>query len=259
MFPLSEVHFVYHYVYYSYEEWGRGYIGCRSCKCSPEEDTRYFGSYYDTSFSPTDKIILGCFPTREEALAAEIALHRFYEIDKNSHFANKARQTSTGFVSSGQGMKVCLEKYPDFRSNAGKKGGSASHKKGVGIFAPENLGKGSRSVVEKKVGIHSPDFDNAAAGKKGADCFPAGSPQAKARSRKGTKARKDFWANHPEKKRKKGTYGTHLSVELPSREVLSFPSINLAADTLGIPRTSMKRLARGELMPKYKDYRVTRK
>ena len=33
-----------HYTYYSFEQWGRGYIGRRSCKCSPEEDN-YFGSY----------------------------------------------------------------------------------------------------------------------------------------------------------------------------------------------------------------------
>jgi hypothetical protein len=85
------------YVYYSYEEWGRGYIGVK-LNGDPETDG-YYGSYYDKTFSPTSKIVLGEFETPEEALEAEIALHNFFEVDKNPHFANRARQTSTGFIS----------------------------------------------------------------------------------------------------------------------------------------------------------------
>lgn len=88
-----------HYVYYSYEEFGRGYIGCRTCNCLPEEDN-YLGSYHDETFSPTNKIVLETFSTREEALQAEIDLHEFYQVDKNPHFANKARQKTTGFYYS---------------------------------------------------------------------------------------------------------------------------------------------------------------
>jgi len=88
---------LYHYTYYSYEEFGRGYIGKRSCKCSPEEDVKYFGSYTDKTFKPTQKIILETYDTREEALSAEIKLHKFYDVAKNSHFANKAKQTSEKF------------------------------------------------------------------------------------------------------------------------------------------------------------------
>lgn len=90
-----------HYVYYSYEEWGRGYIGVRSCKCSPNEDNQYMGSFYDKTFKPNQKIIIGTFTTREDALNAEITLHRYYQVDINPHFANKAKQTSTKFVSCG--------------------------------------------------------------------------------------------------------------------------------------------------------------
>ena len=90
-----------HYVYYSYEEWGKGYIGVRSCNCSPREDTNYMGSFHDKSFKPTEKIILQEFTTRESALEAEIRLHAFYKVDVNKHFANKAKQTSTRFVSCG--------------------------------------------------------------------------------------------------------------------------------------------------------------
>jgi hypothetical protein len=85
------------YVYYSYEEYGRGYIGKRECKCLPEQDIKYFGSYKDKTFKPTQKIILETFDSVEETLEAECALHDFYEVDKNPHFANKARQTSEKF------------------------------------------------------------------------------------------------------------------------------------------------------------------
>lgn len=87
----------YFYVYYSYEEYGRGYIGKRECKCLPEKDINYFGSFKDKTFSPTQKIILETFESVEEALGAECTLHDFYEVDINPHFANKARQTSAKF------------------------------------------------------------------------------------------------------------------------------------------------------------------
>jgi hypothetical protein len=91
----------YHYTYYSYEEWGRGYIGCRSCDCLPEEDVKYLGSFYDKTFNPTQKIILETFKTRKDAIRAEIEMHNFYDIAANPHFANKAKQTSTRFTQAG--------------------------------------------------------------------------------------------------------------------------------------------------------------
>ena len=91
------------YVYYSYEEYGRGYIGKRECKGLPQEDINYFGSFKDKTFSPTQKIILETFENVEEALEAEFALHDFYEVDKNSHFANRAKQTSKKFYCSMSG------------------------------------------------------------------------------------------------------------------------------------------------------------
>jgi len=85
------------YVYYSYEEYGRGYIGKRECECLPDEDINYLGSFHDKSFYPTQKIILETFDSVEEALEAECVLHDFYEVDKNPHFANRAKQTSKKF------------------------------------------------------------------------------------------------------------------------------------------------------------------
>jgi hypothetical protein len=91
----------YHYTYYSYEEWGRGYIGCRSCNCLPEQDINYFGSFHDKTFNPTQKVIIETFKTRKDAIRAEIKLHNFYDIALNSHFANRAKQTSTKFTREG--------------------------------------------------------------------------------------------------------------------------------------------------------------
>jgi hypothetical protein len=88
----------YYYTYYSYEEWGRGYFGSRGCKCLPEEDAKYFGSFKDKTFRPTQKIILRSdYATRTEAYSDEIILQKYYKVVENPHFANKAYQTSTKF------------------------------------------------------------------------------------------------------------------------------------------------------------------
>lgn len=69
--------------------------------------------YYGTPKSPRnkefknnphkDKIILGVFETQEEAIAHEIYLHKLWDVDKNPHFANQAKQTSTAFKYSQSG------------------------------------------------------------------------------------------------------------------------------------------------------------
>jgi hypothetical protein len=102
-----------YYVYYSYEEWGRGYIGSKpsGCLCDPLEDP-YMGSFKDKTFKPTAKIILGVYNTPQDCINAEIILHEFFKVDINPHFANLARQTSTGFVS--------LVKTKEHRENISK-------------------------------------------------------------------------------------------------------------------------------------------
>ena len=91
----------HHYVYHSYEEWGRDYIGCRSCDCLPEEDTKYFGSFRDKTFKPTGKTILFVCETRKEVLEIEIELHDFFDVVVNPQFANMAKATSTKFDTTG--------------------------------------------------------------------------------------------------------------------------------------------------------------
>jgi hypothetical protein len=127
----------YHYVYYSYEEYGRGYFGSRSCKCLPEEDIKYFGSFKDKTFKPTQKIILkDDYATREEAYADEIILQRYYKVVENPHFANRAYQTSTGWTTLGL-----------FPSDETRKKLSESHKGRIAW----NKGKCVSDVIKEKI------------------------------------------------------------------------------------------------------------
>ena len=91
----------HHYVYHSFEEWGREYIGIRSCDCLPEEDTKYLGSFRDKSFNPAGKTILFVCETRKEAAEIEIELHDFFDVAVNPQFANRAKAVSTGFSRAG--------------------------------------------------------------------------------------------------------------------------------------------------------------
>jgi hypothetical protein len=116
---------------------------------NPETDG-YYGSYHDKSFMPTSKIVLAEFDTPGEALEAEIALHNFFEVDKNPHFANQVRQTSTGFIS--------LHKHKEWRrkiseAHKGKKLSPESIAKRQATRGPYAKGKDS-----KKYGIkHTPE------------------------------------------------------------------------------------------------------
>ena len=144
----------YHYTYYSYEEWGRGYFGSRTCECLPKEDIKYFGSFADKTFNPTHKIIIkNDYSTRAEADADEILLHDYFEVDINPHFANRARQTSTKF-------RLPKEKAVEVCKKAGKIGGQKSYKLGLGIHSRtkeekyEDSKKGGQRAKELGLGIH---------------------------------------------------------------------------------------------------------
>lgn len=128
----------YYYTYYSYEEYGRGYFGSRKCYCPPEEDIKYFGSSKDKTFKPTQKIILKSdYNTREEAYADEIILQQYYKVVENTHFANRAYQTSTKFHY--------IVPTKDAIEN-GKRGGKKVKELGLGIFAmtPEQRSENSK-------------------------------------------------------------------------------------------------------------------
>ena len=132
----------HHYVYKSFEEEGREYIGIRSCDCLPEEDTNYFGSFTDETFNPTGKVILFVGDTRQEVAEIEIELHDFFDVAVNPQFANRSKQTSTKFDTTG----VVGELSPMF----GKKRPDISerNRKQTGELHP-SYGKKNPGVSEK--------------------------------------------------------------------------------------------------------------
>ena len=170
----------YYYTYYSYEEWGKGYIGSRGCECLPEEDIRYFGSFSDDTFHPTQKIILEIYETREEAYAAEIILHDFYDVANNSHFANKSKLTTTKFSLSKEKLKELGKNVgnlmyenkmgafgitPEQRKKAQEKANETNKINGTGIYSVTNeqrINQAKKSNETNKIngtGIYSITLD----------------------------------------------------------------------------------------------------
>ena len=106
---IPSVEVLNHYVYLlssRLEE--KCYIGVRSCRCPISEDT-YMGS--STCMTKEDKqncnkIILARFNSRQEAVAYEIELHTLLDVVINPLFWNKAKQTSTGFDTTGRSMSL---------------------------------------------------------------------------------------------------------------------------------------------------------
>ena len=121
-----------HYVYRSYEPLGRSYIGCRTCSCPIDKDP-YLGSFTDKNFFPTQKEILAVCNTREESLRTEMFLHDLYDVGKNPMFANRAKQTSTGFNCQGvTGRKVSEESKQKMREAKAGKPQTPEHKRKIG-------------------------------------------------------------------------------------------------------------------------------
>lgn len=94
---------MYHYTYKIHYSTGKFYIGVRTSKCLPEEDTKYIGS---SKYTPNDLIIkkeiLKVFETREKAIEHEVYLHNIYDIAINPLFYNQAKQTSKKFDVTGK-------------------------------------------------------------------------------------------------------------------------------------------------------------
>ena len=114
-----------YYTYYSYEEFGRGYIGKKTCDCKPEEDVDYFGSYTDETFDPTQKIILDTYDSPEELAKAEEILHAFFDVTPNPHFVNKHNANGKFYATPEESSKRMKEywktKTPEQRSEISKK------------------------------------------------------------------------------------------------------------------------------------------
>lgn len=94
-----------HYVYLlQHRTTGMCYIGVRSCKCTVWDDD-YMGSSSVMTEEDKDecnKIVLKRFDSREDAVAYEVEMHEKFDVAKNPLFWNRAKQTSTGFDTSGR-------------------------------------------------------------------------------------------------------------------------------------------------------------
>lgn len=101
MQKLSKKHYVYVLISNTEEKF---YIGARSCSCEVDEDP-YMGSssvMTKEDKDSCDKLVLKEFGTRKEAIAYEVELHSQFEVSTNEKFWNKAKQTSTGFDTTGR-------------------------------------------------------------------------------------------------------------------------------------------------------------
>jgi hypothetical protein len=154
---MAEETFLY-YTYYSYEEFGRGYIGYRRCPAgeTPESD-KYMGSFKDKTFKPTSKIILTIHKSREEAIMAEIKIQKFFDVVDNPHFANRALQTSKGFHYSRLGEKHTKESKRKMSQKHTGKILSEEHRKNLSLssFCSEER---RRQLSEKMSGKNNPMY-----------------------------------------------------------------------------------------------------
>lgn len=146
---------MYHYVYEIHYSTGKKYIGARSCKCPPEEDTLYLGS---SKHTPDDqvvrKIILGVFTSRKEAIAKEIELHNLYDVARNPMFYNQAKQTSTGFDTSGKHL-VFTEEHKNKIRNALK--GRKRPSEVIAKMSASKKGKPNRTIWTEEMRKHNSD------------------------------------------------------------------------------------------------------
>jgi general stress protein YciG len=197
----------FYYTYYSYEEFGRGYIGKRSCKCSPEEDVKYFGSYRDKTFKPTQKIILETYDTVEEALADEIKVQRFFKVVENSHFANQAYQSSNKFSyvmpsekARSNMIRINQNRTPEQRKQISSKGGKAR----MASMTPEQ-----RSELVRKSNANRTREQRSETAKKG---YANKTPEQRSElTRKKSDASKKAQANRTPEQRSESTRKGHAS------------------------------------------------
>lgn len=102
----------YHYTYRIHignpTDARRFYVGVRSCKCWPTEDSTYFGSSIplkkwikENGSDGVSKEILAVWGTRKLAVEHEVRLHEHLNVVADESYFNIAKQTCTGFDVTG--------------------------------------------------------------------------------------------------------------------------------------------------------------
>lgn len=148
---------MYHYTYLiQHKKEPFRYIGVRTSKVHPTEDTDYWGSskHIPKNVREThSKIILKIHDTREQAVAHEIHLHNLNDVAINPIYYNRAKQTSVGFDTAG--MVVTVSKETRKKSSITHKKiasmpGYKNPRKGV-ILSEETKAKLSKTLKEKGI------------------------------------------------------------------------------------------------------------
>jgi hypothetical protein len=224
----------YHYTYLSVDvSDNRMYIGSRSCKCEPQKDSSYFGSFTDKTFNPSIKKILKLFRSREEAFKHEIYLHFVLDVANNPKFANKARATSDGFTWTGQKhTKETIEKIRQASKNISKQTRETIRQKQLGKkLTPEHIEALRQSNLGKPKSIETRNkISNKA---KGRTC-------KKSTRLKISQHNKGKWLNRKDQSKPITLQNTI------TKEVKHFASQKEAVRCLGVQQASLNRVALGK-------------
>jgi hypothetical protein len=118
------------------------------------------GSFSDSTFKPTAKIIISFYPDRKSLLSAEMHFQQLLKVVEDSHFANRSYQTSAGFCTLGgkfpgknTGSKWS-EEAKERRRGEGNPMFGKTHEGNPGPRTSET----KRKMREKKLGEKNPMF-----------------------------------------------------------------------------------------------------
>ncbi len=113
----------YHYTYFLHLTNGQYYIGVRTSLKMPVDDSKYLGSSkYIKKHQVISKGVIRVFKTRIDAINHEIELHNRYDVVKNPLFANRSKQKTDGFDTTGlptKGRNLGYKHNEDARKNMG--------------------------------------------------------------------------------------------------------------------------------------------
>lgn len=131
------------------------YIGKHSTR---DLNDGYLGSFRDKDFKPESRIILGYYKTKEACVQAEIQWQRSLHVVEDSDYANRAYQTSDGFVNPGGWKHTEESKQKISKSMKGKSKPESMRQKRkalVGELAPAYGHRHSEETRAKMRAAHA--------------------------------------------------------------------------------------------------------
>ena len=153
-----------HYVYrITNIKENKHYYGCRTSKIKPVNDLgiNYFSSSKNKEFIK-EQIerpwqfkykIVKIYDTRERAIDLEIKLHDYFDVGKNPNFYNRAKQTSTGWDTTGK-KHTDETKIKMSKNTIGRYMSQETKKK----ISNSNKGKKHTDETKIKIGINTSEM-----------------------------------------------------------------------------------------------------